>query len=38
MMFAMIHQQNQEQLNQTKESNKQALEMTHQSIKKWRIR
>ena len=33
MMFPMMHQQHQEQINQMKESNKQALEMVHQSIK-----
>ena len=33
-MFAIMQKQNQDQLNQMKESNKQALEMAQQSIKK----
>ena len=33
MMFAMMQQQHQEQLNQIKERNKQALKMAQQSIK-----
>ena len=32
-MFAMMQQQHHDQTNQMKESNKQALEMAHQSIK-----
>ena len=32
-MFAMMQKKHQEQLNQMKESNKQALEMAQQSIK-----
>ena len=32
-MFAMMHQQHQEKLIQMKESNKQALEISHQPIK-----
>ena len=34
MMFDMMHQKNQEKINQIKESNKQTLEMAQQSIKK----
>ena len=34
IIFAMMKQQHQEHINQIKESNKQALEMAQQSIKK----
>ena len=33
MIFSMMQQQQQDQLNQMKGSNKKALEMAHQSIK-----
>ena len=33
MMFAMMQQQHQEQLNQMKDNNKQALEISQQPIK-----
>ena len=33
-MFSMMHQQQQEKLNQMKDSNKQTLKMEYQSIKK----